>query len=505
MTTKTKNAVTVKVSAADTASVVPSHERPLILALRVLNFRSISLAEVGFNTKTGVVTIQGPNKSGKSDLLMAAEWAVRGKGLRNEPDKRKGALAKPQSLVRDGEKEARVEVTIWDQEEYKLVKTQDGDGVEVLRIKDSAGRASDSTDLLKRWISAWSFNAAYLDRAINAGDVNEWSPIILSLAEFELTVAECMEWGVPARYRRDPVQAYDSLEREEKRLFELRAASSGKIAEAKAIAEGITLEKGTPETEPDFKAKGEERVALLAEKGECTRKRVAAEGNAAAADERLQKGEEESDRLCTEIARIQGRQQQLTAAVDAEKETAATYRREAKQHEFKRQAKLDSLEAEFTGFSALIGKWQKRKQQQEAQAEWDAEIAEAAKRTARLEACRQFRLDLPGRVVLPIEGMAVRGQEVLLTAKNDAGELETRVWTEWNEATRLAFSVQIAAQKLEPSQIGFVVIPSAALLTAKTFATLRKFAKKLGIVLICEYSTDDLKRLGDQDVWLEVR
>jgi MoaA/NifB/PqqE/SkfB family radical SAM enzyme len=72
-----------------------------------------------------------------------------------------------------------------------------------------------------------------------------------------------------------------------------------------------------------------------------------------------------------------------------------------------------------------------------------------------------------------------------------------------NEARRRLISVMVAAANL--GEIPFVAISGGESFTKETFAELQSFARRKGITVLMEVATDELRKLGDADVYVDFR
>jgi len=452
-----------------------------IVALEVVDFKTIKFHRTEFPER-GVVTIQGPNAEGKSAILEALELVTRGKQFGNWPGStRTGSRPKLTTPVRRGAKESTVKVAL---RGYELSAVIDEEGNVKARLRNKDGAALDSLSLLKGWINAWSFNADYFRLMVLAGREDVWRDMLLAGAKIEVTQAEAGRAGISVESGPQVItllqQALDSA-------YETRRMWNVKVRDLATAVEEIQAPSDAPEKKPDFEKISGAYNKLVADQAAIDRERS-----------RL-----DSDIMANQ--REQRAAEALAASYEQKLKDAQARARECEKAVKDAQTRKEGLVFEHTGELAAAAN--RVKEMSNIAASWETLELKRKKETELLEARakqtkaeqdvgqRENFLDqLLNRIDLGSRLLRYDGKALMIR------EGKTLVpFTDANEAKQRIASFELAAGRL--GEIGLLVAKGDGL-TCESYKELDRIAREKNCLVVLEVATDELRKLGDKDVFL---
>lgn len=466
---------------------------PRLLGLKIEDFRRIRVAELAFDRSKGVITLQAPNAGAKSSVGDALEWLLRNKAVFAPPGGRKGERPR-MSPVRLGAEKARITGYF---KGYTLTLEIDQEGESVWKLRDEQGRCHNAGELLQGWYSAWSFAPDHFQRAVNNGQDDVWKPMLLSSATVALTPAERAEYGITAQSAFDIVTA---MERWLDATYEKRRAAGVRVRELQALHESITLPPDCPEAEPNFRQISSDynglnarRASLEAEKDRlhsvvqwAMKKRDECRSRASSIEAKM-------SALACELKTVRAEEERQQHVVDA---TMADIERKRLDPEAK--TRLAELEKSLREVTAQQAKWAERKRKEQAFADWQRQQAGWQELEDRYAAGREFLLALIEKARLAIPELEYRDRQLYIREGKNLIP-----FAEANEARQRLVSLKVAATALG-QQVPFLALRHGEAMTKDTFDELRRFARENDLLIIAEVASDELRKLGDEDVWLEI-
>jgi hypothetical protein len=462
-----------------------------VLAVEVRDYKSIGFKRVDVKIKDGVLTIQGPNRAGKSNFVDALELGLRNNRFLTVPGARKGERPDPAQPVRHGQVNAEVKIKL---RGYSATLKIDADGKRTWRVVDDSGASRSEVELMTRLFNAWSFSADYFDALVMGGKEEEWRKLLLEGRDIKLTNAERAKFGLTGKLNFEVVP---HLKKTLKYLKEIQSAKNVSLINSKRVTAGIEVDPTAPLQEPNFASIAQQVAELNAEKADIDRRRHSAENMILECQKKVMGAKNTKVFIENQIKQLQQKLADNDAALKQHEKDQRTAEGMATSLVFKKQDKLDELTDAQSNASEQLGKWQTRVQKANADADVVVRDGEYRKASEEVEKHNDFIIKLAERIDLDIPGVKYDGETLFVEHKGGAVAYQDE-----NEATRRMISIRIAAGSL--GEVPFLIVRRGESFTRESWNELKSFAHQKGLLIVVEVARDELEKLGDQDVSIDV-